>query len=285
MNKDIVDKQNKKEKPTFLEELLAICCGVISPKSLNGLNHCNLDNEFHIANQEQNIRDLLERLCYATEFEIEGWKKIMPLTDIIEKYTDVPVSSLKLKMRKNYAVSKPLNRPFNIKDFIGKTIKDSEIYQHFTNEDTRSQKLVIYVSNIIPINQNCLDLIINPDGQHCVVATGIDKWNGVECLILENTGGKEDLNYIPVDFPFFEEVWNITNNHMHNIQSGCTPDKDKRKLNQYGANLAQIKWKQFKTKRNGEDWFNIKNKDGNHEYQMFFVKGVAPIFQLEFDRS
>ena len=49
------DKQTKKDEPMFLQKLLAICCGVISPRSLNGLNHCNLDNDFHIANQEQNI--------------------------------------------------------------------------------------------------------------------------------------------------------------------------------------------------------------------------------------
>ena len=56
-----VKNQAKKDKPTFLQELLAICCGVISPRSLNGLNHCNLDNDFHIARlQEQNIRKLIK---------------------------------------------------------------------------------------------------------------------------------------------------------------------------------------------------------------------------------
>ena len=46
---------NKKDEPLFLQELLAICCGVISPRSLNGLNHGNLDNDFQIAHQFQNI--------------------------------------------------------------------------------------------------------------------------------------------------------------------------------------------------------------------------------------
>ena len=53
------NNRNEKDEPLFLQELLAICCGVISPKSLNGLNHCNLDNDFQIANQEQNIGMLL----------------------------------------------------------------------------------------------------------------------------------------------------------------------------------------------------------------------------------
>ena len=57
----VPETQEKKDKPTFLQELLAICCGVISPRSLNGLNHCNLDNDFHTANQEQNISMLLKK--------------------------------------------------------------------------------------------------------------------------------------------------------------------------------------------------------------------------------
>ena len=45
-----------KKEPYFIHKLITICCGVISPRSLNGLNHCHLDDDFHIAAQEQNIR-------------------------------------------------------------------------------------------------------------------------------------------------------------------------------------------------------------------------------------
>ena len=41
----------------FIRELILICCGVISPRSLNGLNHSKLDDEFQTAAQEQNIRE------------------------------------------------------------------------------------------------------------------------------------------------------------------------------------------------------------------------------------
>ena len=51
----VANNQEKKDKPAFLQELLAICVGVISPRSLNGLNHMNLDNDYHLANQPQNI--------------------------------------------------------------------------------------------------------------------------------------------------------------------------------------------------------------------------------------
>ena len=50
-------KPAQKEKSNlFIQQLITICCGVISPRSLNGLNHCYLDDDFHIAAQEQNIR-------------------------------------------------------------------------------------------------------------------------------------------------------------------------------------------------------------------------------------
>ena len=41
----------------FIKKLVTICCGVISPRSLNGLNHSKLDDEFQTAAQEQNIRE------------------------------------------------------------------------------------------------------------------------------------------------------------------------------------------------------------------------------------
>ena len=45
-----------KKEPYFIHKLITICCGVISPRSLNGLNHCHLDDDFHIAAQEESIR-------------------------------------------------------------------------------------------------------------------------------------------------------------------------------------------------------------------------------------
>jgi len=58
------NNQNGKDEPLFLQKLLAICCGVISPRSLNGLNHGNLDNDFQIAHQFQDISMLLRYLGF-----------------------------------------------------------------------------------------------------------------------------------------------------------------------------------------------------------------------------
>ena len=44
------------KETSFIHKLIAICCGVISPRSLNGLNHSHLDDDYQIGAQEQNIR-------------------------------------------------------------------------------------------------------------------------------------------------------------------------------------------------------------------------------------
>ena len=44
-------------KGHFIKQLLKICCFVISPRSLTGLNHAHLDEIFQINTQVQNIRE------------------------------------------------------------------------------------------------------------------------------------------------------------------------------------------------------------------------------------
>ena len=51
----VKENQPENKKVYFIQQLITICCGVISPRSLNGLNHCNLDDKFQITAQEQNI--------------------------------------------------------------------------------------------------------------------------------------------------------------------------------------------------------------------------------------
>ena len=230
--------------------------------------------------------DLLERLCYATEFEIEGWKKIVPLTEILKEYTNVPISTridlklqndLKLKMEKFYAVTDPdKDEKFNDADFTGKTIKDTEIYRHFKKS---KQKLAIYVSQKIPVNEKYRSIRCSA-GNHCVIATGIEDWNGGECLVLDNTTGSTEDNYIPVDFPLFEallkEMKKIDDNPLVS-----DPLKKNRSLNEYGFGLAKKKFKNISTM----DQFKNDGKDEKWEYQMFFVKGMKPIYKLKFLQS
>ena len=56
----ILEVPDQRESGTacFFTKLVTICCGVVSPRSLIGLNHANLDQQFQISAQEQNIRKL-----------------------------------------------------------------------------------------------------------------------------------------------------------------------------------------------------------------------------------
>ena len=69
-------KRNVLRKETsFIHKLIAICCGVISPRSLNGLNHCYLDNDFQTAAQEQNISKLLQNKLILISFSQKTYWK------------------------------------------------------------------------------------------------------------------------------------------------------------------------------------------------------------------
>ena len=241
-----------------------------------------MEQKFEI-NRVCSLGDLLERLCYKTEFEDEGWKKILPLTEYIKEFTKNSLESLSLKMTELYPIAEPnqtATKNENVKKILsGKTIKDSEIYDHFKVKQ-RSQKLAIYVNQIIPINQEYLNQVEGPIGSHCVVATGIKIKNDVECLVLENHGGDNELKYIPVDFPFFEEVENKIDDLKIKYESN--PDNIKKYLNKHGLELAQIKWPILKKQKKTTNWY--KNENDEQKYQMVFVKGFSPIYKLEFEQ-
>ena len=91
---------------------------------------------------------MLERLCHKTEFEVEGWRKIPPLIEILTKATDNDkLSSLQLEM-------KPLHIKFEDSS-KEKTIRNSNIYTHFKGENPK--KLSVYVNQTIPINEKYVD--------------------------------------------------------------------------------------------------------------------------------
>jgi len=45
----------------FFQQLLTLCCFVVSPRSVNGLNHGNFDAGFQSATQKQNIRESMQK--------------------------------------------------------------------------------------------------------------------------------------------------------------------------------------------------------------------------------
>ena len=125
--------------------------------------------------------------------------------------------------------------------------------------------------------------LIDKIGSHCVVAIGLQIWNGIECLELEGYGRYEDhlTRFIPVDFPFFEEIQievKKINAEHHNRNQGVA-DYYNRAMNKLGTNWAEKKWETLEKK-----WWNVKKvpNEPQWKYEMLFVRGIHPCFQLKF---
>ena len=245
----------------------------------------------------------MERVCNKTEFEVEGWRKIPPLMEKLEQNVPTHVQqSMKLEMITNKPVFEKnvFDEAFRARDSSklslrdssgpGKTIRDSWIYEHFSKLQTNQSKIALYVSQIIPINQNLDASNVSSIGNHCVIARGLAKWpkndpNGIECLELEIHGGSDEMRYIPVDFPFFEEVQIevIKLREKHN-----SDENYKNAMNKLGKKWAEQKWGEIE-----KNWYELKKKpkEGQEEadkakqpwkYGMIFVRGIHPCFQLKF---
>ena len=247
------------------------------------------------------LGNLLERVCKKTEFEVEGWRKIPPLMDKLEQNIPTHVQqSMKLEMITNKPVFEKdvFDEAFRMRDSTklrlresfgpGKTIRDSWIYEHFSNKDKKQSKIALYVNAVIPINQNFDASQLKCIGNHCVVVSGLAKWpnsNGIECLELENNGGCEETKYIPVDFPFFEEV-QIEVTKLR--EKHPADEKYKNAMNKLGRKWAEQKWGKIE-----KNWYELKKetKEGQKivdeakkqgKYDMLFVRGIHPCFQLKF---
>ena len=231
-------------------------------------------------------------MCNKTEFEVEGWRKIPPLMEILEKHVSVKIPTMKLETKQIDAIISlaQSNSALNSKDVtkLGniRTIKSSWIYDHFKNKDTKDNKIAIYVNAVLPINKHLTSEQIESVGNHCVVVKGLTEWKNddnkkIECLELENNGGCEETKFIPVDHPFFEHV---------RVEVQKILDKGsethERALNKTGEELAKAKWGKLE-----KNWFDAKKKvKGNQKkaekeqdrYQMLFVRAVHPCFGLKF---
>ena len=162
------------------------------------------------------------------------------------------------------------------------TIRDSWIYQHFKNPDTKNTKLTLYVNTIIVINENLREDDIISAGNHCVIVKGIKKWTYeanpkdtemdhmdsryVECLEIENHTACEQTKYIPVDHPFFEEV----EGRVREIYRRY-PGSEQSHLNRYGRALGKIKYGSL-----------IKTWEDLDKYKMVFIRAKYPYYQLKF---
>ena len=179
-----------------------------------------------------------------------------------------------------------------------RTIKESWIYKHFVESETKdakeraisATKIAIYVNAVIPINQNLGEGEIESVGNHSVLANGIKLWkndNGemIECLELENHGGCEQTRYIPVEHPFFEEVQEQVTKIFQRFEGSEIRSKQ---LNKYGKSLARTKWgnklesKWYNAKKVPRSGGQIDDEDLPYKYEMLFVRATHPCYQLKF---
>ena len=242
---------------------------------------------------------MLERVCNKTEFEVEGWRKIPPLVEILEKNANLDLSKIELKMinineiitQQNFQSAHAENDYTKLSHH---TIRDSWIFDHFfphfndPKNNKEPSKIAIYVNSIISINKN-MEQDINKIPNHCVIVKGLAKFpknKTVLCLELENNGGSEETKYIPVDHPFFEEV----QIRVNKIECGKSSDTDGRNnaLNRYGKELAEMKWSKLE-----KNWYDLRkdvktdrqknsDKEQPYKYPMLFVRGRHSCYQLKF---
>ena len=231
-------------------------------------------------------------MCNKTEFEVEGWRKIPPLIEILENHVLTKVPTMKLEtiqidpIISQEQLNNALNSPCDVQKLgLGskRTIRSSWIYEHFKKSET---KIAVYVNAVLPINQNLNSEQIESVGNHCVVIKRIKEWKNekgesIECLELENNGGSEETKLIPVDHPFFEEV-RVELRKIFNRGS----DFHANGLNNYGKKLAEKKWGKLDPK-----WYDVKKKPKStqkkvekeqYKYQMLFVRAVHPCYRLKF---
>ena len=245
----------------------------------------------------------MERVCKKTEFEVEGWRRIPPLMEILEQqYIPTGVlERMKLEMiqippifkKEQIDAATKDENPTTWRAKLGeqRLLRDSWIYEHFKNDSTQKTKIALYVNAIIPINQNLEPSkkngmhLFEMVGNFCVVASGLKVKNGKECLVLENNGECEGTLFIPVDFPFFEEIQievKKINTKYHNQRVNYN-----RAMNKLGMNLAEKKWGKVEN-----NWFELRVPNEGQKkvddyrmrwkYEMIFVRGIHPCFQLKF---
>ena len=163
-------------------------------------------------------------------------------------------------------------------------IKDSWIYNHFKDDATKMNKIVLHVSVPLTIKE-----IINYEssyaltsvGSHCVVVKGIQERTSElysndnltadmqkrceEFLEIENFDGSGN-GYISVENPFLEEVQAIVQQIHKDLPGEEKDDERKRRLNLYGSILEN--------KLNGFE---------NHREHVFILATVPPIPGFELD--
>ena len=139
---------------------------------------------------------MLERLCNKTTFEVEGWRKIIPIvSDIWSKFSD-QIDNIDLKMVKIDIRNEEISS-----NGFAKYYPETKIYKYFKSENPA--KVCVYVNAIIEINGEIAEKRLDVSRpNHAVVITGIEerdiRGKKKDCYIIDNSSVDHETRYIPV---------------------------------------------------------------------------------------
>ena len=229
------------------------------------------------------LGSLLERLCNTTEFEVEGWRKLSPLMEILEEHiSSETVKNLNVEMTMFDVIDRSLFSSANVRQNGFPKIRHSWIYQHFRNDSSNETKIALFLANVGYINEKIGLENIRPKniGNHCVIVTGLEKKINGEYLVIESFAGCERTRYISVEDPFYEEVFlNIEAKFKEFEAEEYKPTLENR-LKEYGEEV----WQEFGKHRRAD---NIMPQDRYMSfiralnYSYFQLKFHLPVFSVE----
>ena len=73
-------------------DMMTLLTGCVSPRSLDGIIENSKDQPKYINAQVQIIENVMNRLVRQTAIEAEGWRKIIPICKLFEKYNEIPAN-------------------------------------------------------------------------------------------------------------------------------------------------------------------------------------------------
>jgi len=85
------DLEDRKGKFTH-SDMMTLLTGCVSPRSLDGIIENSKDQPKYINAQTQPIENVIHRLVSQTAVETHGWRKIIPICKLFEKYNEIPAN-------------------------------------------------------------------------------------------------------------------------------------------------------------------------------------------------
>jgi len=82
----IMSEQDDIQGTFSFDKCLVLFTGCVSPRSLDGILVNNLGSEKIRKNQQKRFGTAIYRLVHRTGIDIEGWKRLLPVTELFEKY-------------------------------------------------------------------------------------------------------------------------------------------------------------------------------------------------------